>query len=504
MRTFRISALLLTAGLVVASGCKDDLLDKVEPNAPSTAIFWKTQDDAIKGVTAAYSGLQFDATYSLMWHFATVARSDEAYSISPYAELASYTRFIQTNTMFEYTFNMWYDFHRTIFRCNQVIAYVPTINMDETLRKRVVAEARFIRAQIYYDLSLLYGNLPLALVPSEPNLRFPQVGPLEVQAQVILDLQAAKADLPLTYDANNKGRVTRGAATALLGKVFLQQRRWAEASTQFAEIVRDNQYSLVPNYVDNFTAENENNSESVFEVQFSGINTNNDGGQDNTQASEGNRRAQWWAPPGVGFSDVQPHRWVYNEYNDRTTTGQPDPRREITLFNPLTPVYGQPFGAGGRNLNPTALWWRKYANDRTRTFENWHSPINIRLIRYADVLLMYAEALNEQGQTAAAVPFINQVRTRATLTPLVAGAFTQATLKTQLRHERVTELAGEGHRWADLLRYGLLDNQTGIDELKTRDPDFNNFDLREGKSKLLPIPLRDLQTDPNLRQNPGY
>jgi hypothetical protein len=122
-------------------------------------------------------------------------------------------------------------------------------------------------------------------------------------------------------------------------------------------------------------------------------------------------------------------------------------------------------------------------------------------MRYADVLLMHAEALNEQGQSAAAVPFVNLVRQRVGLAPL-ATSLSQAALKTQIRHERVTELAGEGHRWGDILRYGLLDNQTGINELITRDTDFGNFDL--AKSKLLPIPLTDLQIDPNLKQNPGY
>jgi hypothetical protein len=147
------------------------------------------------------------------------------------------------------------------------------------------------------------------------------------------------------------------------------------------------------------------------------------------------------------------------------------------------------------------VYWRKYQTDYYRTFEDFDSPINQRVIRYADVLLLQAEALNEQSQTATAVPLINQVRSRAGLAPLVAGNFTQATLRTQLMHERATELAGEGVRWFDLQRWGLLDNQATVDQLKARDAQFNTFVV--GKSRLLPLPQADVDLL-KLTQNPGY
>jgi hypothetical protein len=167
-------------------------------------------------------------------------------------------------------------------------------------------------------------------------------------------------------------------------------------------------------------------------------------------------------------------------------------------------LYGRAFvGPAGLNINPTRLLWRKYQNDRTRGFEDFFSGINIRLIRYADVLLMQAEALNEQGQTAAAIPLINQVRQRPSvnLTPL-NGTFTQDAMREQLRHERNTELAGEGTRWSDLVRYGLFDTAAGLNELRARDADFNNF--ISPKNKLLPIPQTDIDIDKSLRQNPGF
>ncbi|MFD2720473.1 RagB/SusD family nutrient uptake outer membrane protein [Hymenobacter monticola] len=504
MKRYKISTFLLAGAMLLSTaGCKNDLLDKVNPNEPSTGQFWKTQDDAVRSVTAMYSGLQYIGTYSQRWHFATVPRSDEAFSQSPYVELAQYTRFIQANTTFEYSLFMWIDFYRTIFRCNQIIDRVPGIPMDDNLKKRLVAEARFVRGLCYYDMSMTFGNVPLNLVNADASTRVPQGTVQSVQEQVIKDLLAAKPDLPLTYDAANKGRATRGAAAGLLGRVYMQQRLWAEASAQFTEVISSGQYSLVPNYVDNFTMANENNSESLFEVQFSDASIV--GGQDFAGAGEGNERAQFFAPPGIGYTDVEARRWIFDEFTDRTATNQVDPRRDVTLFSAVgTPtVYGQAFGVGGLNLNPSRYFWRKYQNDRTKPTENFFSGINIRLLRYADVLLMQAEALNEQNRPADAAALVNQVRQRPSvnLTP-ISTSLSQTAMRTQIRHERVTELSGEGMRWYDINRYGLLDNQAGIDELKLRDSDFNNFTL--GKSKLLPIPQTDIDIDRSIVQNPGY
>ncbi|AMJ65781.1 RagB/SusD family nutrient uptake outer membrane protein [Hymenobacter sp. PAMC 26628] len=141
-------------------------------------------------------------------------------------------------------------------------------------------------------------------------------------------------------------------------------------------------------------------------------------------------------------------------------------------------------------------------NDRTRTTpENFTSGINLRVIRYADVLLQ-AEALNELGQTATAVPLVNQVRQRMGLAPISAANYNQTSLRLYMRTERGRELAGEGQRWFDINRWGLLDNQAGLNDLITRDSDFTNFRL--GVSKYMPIPQNDIDIDPGVKQNPGY
>ena len=505
--------LLLAGGLLLANtGCQKDLLDKINPNAPSTAQFWLTADDANKGVISCYSGVQQFACYGHSWQFIT-ARSDESYSQSPFVELAIFTRFIQANNNFFISSFAWNDYYRTIFRTNQALTHIPSIPMDAALKARLLAETRFVRALMYFDLDSFFGNVPLIITESAVATRARQATPAEVEAQVVADLVAAIPDLPLTYAGADKGRVTKGAAQALLAKMYMQQRKWAEASALFATIIGSNTYSLVPNYLDNFTETNENNSESVFEVQYSGAVLDVGQGQDNSSSSEAYDRPNFFGPPIYSFSDVQPRRWLLDAYTDSTVALVPgsttkhriDPRRDVSIISSINPdqFYGKTFAQLG--YNPNQQYWRKYLNDRTRTTpENFTSGINFRVIRYADVLLLQAEALNELGRTADAVALVNQVRQRPSvnLAPLAPATFNQASLRLRMHDERGKELAGEGQRWFDILRWGLLDNQAGLDDLKTRDIDFSNFVL--GKSKLLPIPQSDIDIDPNVKQNPGY
>jgi hypothetical protein len=362
-------------------------------------------------------------------------------------------------------------------------------------------------------MAYFFGNVPLILEePNDVNYRAPQVTQAETEAQMITDLQSAIPDLPLSYPDSERGRATRGAAQALLAKVYMQQRKWAEASALFTQIAASNQYDLVPNYLDNFTATNENNRESVFEVQFTSAVLEVGQGQDNGSASESHDRPNFFGPPGPTFADVQPRRWLLDAYTDSTVSFAPgsttkrmiDPRRDISIIHAGNPdlFYGRTFQQW--NWNPNQQYWRKYLNDRTRTTpEDFSSGINHRVIRYADVLLMHAEALAQLNQVGAALPLVNRVRARVDLRPLT-GNFTRESMLQAIYMERAKELAGEGTRWFDILRWGLMDNQAGINELITRDVDFRNFDLTNGKSKLLPIPRRDLGIDPNLKQNPGY
>ncbi|MDO7877085.1 RagB/SusD family nutrient uptake outer membrane protein [Hymenobacter sp. ASUV-10] len=513
--------------LMAATACERDLLDQVNPNLATTESFWTNSNDAIKGINATYSGLQKLGTYRRWLNFAFDIRDDVGFSQSPWNELRDWTRFAVGNYDFEVNFNVYADHYRAIFRCNQVIDNVPKITgMDAALQKRVVAEARFIRALCYYNLVTLYGNVPLRTTAStDLSILPPQATEAQAWELIISDLTTAQADLPASYTGNDIGRATSGAATTLLGKAHMQNRRWAEASAEFGKIILSGSYNLAGSYTDNFRHTSENNIESIFEVQFSDVNTGDDG--DNVNALESGQRSQFFGPPvlpgepGLGFTDGEVRPWVVNEFlTEENNDGERDLRLAATVFynradqtqfpstipadnSPVPLVYGQtyPVRFGSNSNNLRRVYWRKYQTDYYRQFEDFNSPINQRVMRFADVLLLQAEALNEQGQTGAAIPLINRVRRRANMPNLQASNFNQASLRTQIMHERVTELTGEGTRWFDLKRWGLLDNQAGVDMLKTHDDDFNNFVV--GRSSLLPLPQTEVDLA-RLQQNPNW
>lgn len=265
------------------------------------------------------------------------------------------------------------------------------------------------------------------------------------------------------------------------------------------------------NYRDNFLHTTENNRESVFEIQFKAQQSTTD--EDAVTSNLGNQRGPFFAPPGGGFNDMQMHRWVVDEFSqETTTTGGRDPRLESTALFDFTDVrgpgygnfYGRTFAALVNDPNDKRVWYRKYLNDYHLNGETFEGPINLRVIRFADVLLMYAECLNALERTPEAYPYVDRVRQRAGLATLTVAkpGLSQAAFMRQLMHERVTELTGEDVRWLDLARWGYFDDAAKLAELRTRDPEFNNFQL--GKHKFLPIPQSEIDINPNLQQNPGW
>src|SRR5690554_5277734 len=227
---------------------------------------------------------------------------------------------------------------------------------------------------------------------------------------------------------------------------------------------------------------------------------------------------QFFAPPGIGWTDGEIRPWLVDEFKkERDLDDGYDIRLKYTAF------YSQQHidfpdneriyrGVGnadtwGRDNWEGRVFYRKYSSEHFRDFDDYHNPTNVRLIRFADVLLMYAESIVESGGSLAdAVAQVDRVRARVNLPALAvnhptAASNNDAFLK-RLQMERALELATEGSRWADIKRWGLLDNQAGIDELKARDPDFNNFVI--GRHSRLPIPSSEVDNNPNITQNPNY
>src|SRR5205807_3019766 len=248
------------------AGCVN--LDLTDPNEPSSDTFWQTPAQAVAGVNAAYNALENNGTYGRWLVFATDLRSDIGMIQSPWTDLSNFTKFTFTSYDFEVNREIWQHHYQAIFRANQVIARVPGIRMDATLRDRIVGEAKFIRALMYFNLVTLYGNVPLTTTPPTPTDRPATAGPAEVWAQIERDLTDARAALPQSYSRADVGRATWGAATALLGKAAMQQGKWSAAAATLQEVIASGLYDLMPNYAENFTDRVVNNQETLFEVEF--------------------------------------------------------------------------------------------------------------------------------------------------------------------------------------------------------------------------------------------
>lgn len=501
--------LLLVVAMHISS-CREDLLDVPNPNTITEDEFWESEEDARLGVNAIYAMFYKPGLWARWMYFRIDLTSDEGFSSSPWIELGDWTRFQYINYNFwEGNVQTWRDTYKAIWRCNQVLANVPDIEFEnEEEKARLLAQAKFLRALHYYYAAILWENIPIVLEPSQPD-DLPEQRPLEeVWMQIEQDLTEALPVLPVEWDAANVGRPTKGAVNAFLARTYMQQHRWEEARQALDYFFTGEgagKYGLVPDYQDNFTHFNENNIESVFEIQFSDENKGGEGEDPN--ANMGTHRPQFFAPNGIGWADGEARPWIVDAFkSEMTADGELDPRLRYTVFYPELEedfgdlVYGREWEWGER------VYFRKYARDYFRDNEDYFAQPNFRMVRYADILLMYAEVLNELGQTANAYEYVDQVRARVNMRPL-AEAYPEIgndpeQFLERLKIERTLELFTESVRWPDLKRWDDLTTQEGVNRVAERDPDFNNFEI--GKNIRLPIPQTEVENNPNLDQNPGY
>lgn len=516
--------ILLSAG--VFTSCTKQL-DQVNPNQQTSSSFWNTQTDALAGINAAYASLLPDGGYMRCTPLMLDTRGDDCRSNSPWDQMYNSGKFaLQSGNIAIYGW-AYENYYQGVFRANQALQNIPKIEMEQGLKDRLLGQAYFLRGLYFYHLVNFFGSVPLPLtVASElGSYKIPQSTPEQGWNQVIADFKKAAEMLPVRYatvngpDKADIGRATKGAALAFLGKAYLFTKKHAEAAAQFKAVIDLNQYSLVPNYRDNFTEVNENNSESIFEVQFSreaGGKELGWGGAPQPGWGKTSARAITYAPRGFGWTDVQPTRSALAEFKmEKTVDDKFDPRLFSTIFYndiadtkaPTTPMYQTTFQAQYANnaADLNDLFCKKYQN-YLGTVPNefdWRSGINERIMRYADVLLMYAECLNELNQTAQAYPYIQQVRSRVGLPDLatVKPNMTQEQMREQLAHERYLEFSQEGHRFDDIRRWGWLQNPAKLAELKQRDPEFNTY---AAGREFFPIPQREIDVNPGYKQNAGY
>jgi len=505
-----ITKYILMGMIVLITSCSEDFVELTNPNQLTTGSFWQTEDDALQGTVAIYQSQIYDGTYMRKYPWMMDVRSDDSYNTTPFDYGASsYT----TYTINEEMSNQpWECNYIGIWRANQLLDNIGGIEMNEELKNRCIGEAKFLRGLCYFNLLNAYNNIVLIdkTPESAEDYYIPQSPSEEVWDLVYQDFQDA-IDLCWTKGEtrsgfkNDLGRATKGAAAAFLARAYLMNQRYSDAAPVLRDIIstadggnqRYAEYSLVDNYRDNFTEENENNSESIFEIQF-------DLAFGSTQGWVGDPAPDWQktdgynkslAPQPFGWGDVAPSVWIWNEFHkEKTIDNTLDPRLDACLYYPHPgdtsyQVYGQDqsilddMGFAQQSLaslgitDTFRIFIRKYLTEDPALDEAWKSGINRRVVRYADVLLLYAECLNEAGQTTEAYDYIQIVRDRANLPELsiVKPGMSQEEMRWQISHERALELCFETWRYIDLLRWGWFEDEAMMDTLLNHDPEFINY-----------------------------
>ncbi|QFZ53475.1 RagB/SusD family nutrient uptake outer membrane protein [Oceanihabitans sp. IOP_32] len=504
----KLKYIILTVGFIgILNSCSDDFINVENKEVLTEESFWQTEDHAMQALTSAYAAMQ--SASGSKWAFFEEIYTSLAYRADDVdnntAETYGRTLASFSNTTEESgPYNVWQASYAGIGRANQILQQVPNMEvLSENMKKTLIAEAKFLRAYYYFWLVTGFENVPLVTSFSgDLNDLFPsQATPSAVWAQIETDLTEAEADLPTSHPSEWKGRATLGAAKSLLGKVYLFQEKWGEAETKFQEVTTLG-YALLPNYADNFNGLGENGSESIFEIQFSADRSN---GNDERQVL--NYQVSPYAFG--GWELFYPSQWLEEQMKtDLTSTGEISNRVYESIFfnDPNSEMYSR----GSQEMKSYTVvadslnhprYFKKYAFNAD--LDNYNGT-NIPVIRYADVLLMYAEALNENNKTSLAIDQVNIVRARGGAAPL--GVMTKEELRTQIRHhERPVELAMEfGIRWFDLYRWQR--GSTATESIKTtlenhNKPFAENF---QDKHIVFPIPLQEININSNLTPNPGW
>jgi len=475
--------------LLLATACTD-VLDRAPQESYTLDNYFQDAEQATQATNAIYSQMRDRETHVFSYIGMTDIVSDDADKGST----ANDGFFLQEVDDFTLTAtnvapaSVWSGYYTGIFRANLAIERIPLVpEMDENLRKRLIGEAKFLRGYFYFNLVRWFGDLPLVTEPFPSEFAIPRSPKSAVYEQIISDLEDAIAVLPTKsgYAAKDLGRATQGAAKGLLAKVYLTVQNWPEAERLALEVINSGQYGLYPSYAGLFRKEGENAVESLFEVQTAAYETGGGGSQYNeVQGVRGD--------PNLGWGFNRPSNDLLTAYESG------DPRREETIL-----YVGEvlPDGSDIVQDNPNIVGERynQKAWVPEHTGGNDNGPGNIRILRYADILLIAAEALNENGKTAMALPYINEVRERArsgSASVLPNLTLTDpALLRQAIWRERRVELALEQHRWFDLVR-----QQRAATVMQNVGKNFV-----AGQHELFPIPQGEIDLSQNaLIQNPGY
>ena len=452
MKYFKISfyAVLLTAVGFIIPGC-EKFLDLDPPYVQDAENYFLTPEDYENALVGAYDLLQ--GSFLSVW-IAEIASDNTiagGESVNDTEGLHQIDNMTHGGVNLELQ-NVWRWNYAGVTRANYIMEFKD--NIDFAGKDLIIAQTRFLRAFYYFELVKFFGDVPLIVdrrLGVDEVTEIPRSPRSEVYAQIESDLIAAAEDLQVM--PSRKGEVSQGAAKSLLGKVYLYQGKNAEAAAVLQEVINSGMYSLIPDYNDLFKVSSEGNSETVFDVEYSGL---EGGGYGCLICLEGNA--------GPGFQGIRQYEGpVYGDGNSYNLPTQnlydafdpADPRRDATILDIEAFIAAQPdpsaityaIGGGGH----TGYYNNKYIK-RQGEFglpdNDLTSPVNYRVIRYADVLLMAAEALYQTGDAGTAQTYVNQVRARVSMPDITLGSVED------IWNERRLELSCEGHRFFYLVRTG--------------------------------------------------
>lgn len=497
--------------LFVFTGCNDDFLDTPNLNDIGSDTFWTNEADAKLALMGCYSALQANWVFDSDPWSAGVNRldylTDNGYCVWGWMAGGDIPRGQQNSTTWILQ-DTWNSCYRGIGRCNQVIANVPGIaNIDPAVANRIVAEAKVIRATFYNFLGMTFMDVPLITAPQTVDeADVPKNARAEIYAFITKDLSEALKYLPLPSEISSAdfGRIDRGAGTAMLARIYLYNNQFTEAAAAAKQVMDMNYYALAPDYHALFSSVNEGSREVVYRVAFDRI------------LDEGSSFVGYW---GNGPLDYQ--RPLPNLANDfYTTDGLP--ALSSPLYNASIPSKNRDprFSATmisngdiwrGSTFNASTGWYytRKYSEEDNDQ-DHFDSPQDFYLIRYADVLLIRAEALLRSGSytEAEVTSLVDRVRNRVKM-PSVANVegtgLSMQSLLNIVKHERRVEFAFEGQRYFDLVRWDELDDayelymQSEYQEILKLG--YTDVTTRVFKSLRWPLPQGELDVNHNLKQH---
>ena len=506
----------LATTLYLVGGCKAENLELKNENQYSDGSYFTNASTFNEGIVSTYSCLLQKGMYARDFYFLFDLMGNEAERDAPLlGDLLQLHNFTFGSSHQQIT-DLWQTMYRQIFRANLMIdklnAWKPTLPEEQAIKKAFLGEVAFLRGYAYFNLVNLWGRVPIrADYGSSKDFFVGRASTADVWKIVEADLLAAQTSLPLMQSADNLGRATSGAATAMLGKAFLYQKKYAQAATELAKLTQaPYAYKLSSDFDDQFSDKNSGSSETVFDIphKWNGWGLGNAyymfGGQEawGGKATHTGRAMEygWNDWRNVFISDAAVKSFIYADEAGKTYS---DPRAKLTFYGNAASGgdtdYCNKCASGSKPYPYNAsngFRWRKYNNYEFRENEEQpQSEINTQVIRFADVLLMLAEAQIEQGNNAAALPLINRVRSRVKAFNYTALG-SQENARTIIRRERRLELCGEQSRYFDLLRWGTIQQTINAEkQLQIGSQPFQT------KNVFLPIPQIEKDVNPTVARD---